>query len=135
MELREEGLCLKARFDGPVQQVISRVRDAFSAEGFGVLTEIDVRETLKKKLGVDFRHYVILGMCNPAIAHGALSVTSDVGALLPCNVCVYDEDGGVVVSALDPEKALEALDTPELAPFAQEAAARIRRAMASLMTG
>jgi uncharacterized protein (DUF302 family) len=128
----EEGLSLKARLEGSFEDAIRRVREAFAGEGFGVLTEIDVQDTLKKKIGADFHRYVILGTCNPGIAHRALSAVPEVGLLLPCNVCVYQDGNEVVVFALNPEKALQAVGAEELRPMAEEAGQRIRRAMASL---
>ncbi len=128
----EEGLSLKARLDGSFEDAIRGVREAFAGEGFGVLTEIDVQDTLKQKIGADFHRYVILGTCNPGIAHRALSAVPEVGLLLPCNVCVYEDGNQVVVSALNPEKALQATGADELRPMAGEASERIRRAMSAL---
>lgn len=96
---------LKARYE----DVLSRLPAVLKAEGFGVLTEIDVRETLKKKLDVDFRRYLILGVCNPTFAHQALVAELDVGVLLPCNVTVYAaDDGTTVVNAVDPLQSIGA---------------------------
>ncbi|BCW97739.1 MAG: ABC transporter ATP-binding protein [Armatimonadota bacterium] len=131
-DLVEEGLSLKARLRGSFEDAIHRVREAFASQGFGVLTEIDVQDTLKQKIGADFHRYVILGTCNPGIAHRALSAVPEVGLLLPCNVCVYEDGDEVVVSALNPEKALQAVGSEELRPMAEEAGQRIRRAMASM---
>lgn len=89
--------------DLPYEQAVERVREGLSEAGFGVLTEIDVKSTLKKKIDVDFRKYVILGACNPKLAHKALGANLEVGVLLPCNVCVYERDeGGSHVAAMDP---------------------------------
>ena len=107
--------------------------EARKAEGLGVLTEIDVKETLKKKLGVDFRPYKILGACNPPLAHRALSVAPEVGLLLPCNVTVSQVEEGVTeVSLVDPLAMLGAVAHPELEPIAQEARARLERVAAAL---
>lgn len=108
-----------------------RVREALQQEGFGVLTEIDVRATLKQKLGVDFRRYEILGACNPALAHRALETEVDVGLLLPCNVVVRegDEPGRTVVEALDPVVQLEVSGNPALPELAREVRARMQRAL------
>lgn len=94
----------EARLDGPFHRAIGRVKEALRAKGFGVLTEIDVKGTLAEKLGVDFRRYSILGACNPRLAHRALSIRSEVGLVLPCNVTVEeDDDGSVTVRIIDPE--------------------------------
>ncbi len=109
-------------------QAIEKATRALKAEGFGVLTEIDVKSTLKKKIDVDFRRYVILGACNPPLAHKALSADLDVGLLLPCNVVIYEVDEQhSVVSLVDPIAMLGVLDAPELAPVADEARARLAR--------
>ncbi len=101
------------------QQALDRLPEALRSEGFGVLTEIDVRETMKKKLGVDFRRYKILGACNPPHAHQALSAHLGVGVMLPCNVVVYENDGGgCVVEAIDPSKTMAAGD-PALSKLAE----------------
>jgi len=120
--------------DQPFEQAVARVRDALAAEGFGVLTEIDVRATLRKKLDVEFRPYVILGACNPPLAFKALDTDLDIGLLLPCNVIVYadDEDGRSVVGVLDPEAALSLSDQPALRPLASEVKARLERVLARL---
>jgi len=106
----------------------SRVRDLLKEEGFGVLTEIDVKRTLKDKLDVDFRPYKILGACNPALSHRALLVEPGIGLLLPCNVVVEaGASGGSRISFLDPEIALGLVGNPELEPIAQDASQRLRR--------
>jgi uncharacterized protein (DUF302 family) len=110
-----------------------RVREALKAEGFGVLTEIDVSATLKEKIGVDFPRYEILGACNPPLAHEALQREPDVGLLLPCNVVVRAlPDGQTLVEALDPVKQLSVADAPELAELAEEVRERMRRVIAAL---
>lgn len=112
---------------------IGRVTEALKAEGFGVLTQIDVKETLHKKLGVDFRPYMILGACNPPLAYRALSAVPEVGLLLPCNVTVAQVDEDIVeVSLVDPLAMLGIVPDPELQPIAQEAAARLERVAAAL---
>lgn len=113
-------------------EAVEKIRAALKEQGFGILTEIDVRGTMKEKLGADFRNYVILGACNPKLAHRALQAEPDIGVLLPCNVVVYEEDGGAVVAAQDPEAMLSFIDNPALIPVAAEAATRIRQAVESL---
>lgn len=128
----QESLGLTVRLDTPYESAIGQVTDALKAEGFGVLTEIDVQATLKKKLDADFRRYVILGACNPPLAHRALSKTLDVGLLLPCNVIVYEEGEGSVVSLVDPLSMLSVVGSGELRDVADEARARLERVQAAL---
>ena len=113
---------------------VDRVRRALADEGFGVLTEIDVRATMRKKLDVDFRPYVILGACNPPLAFKALSAEPEIGLLLPCNVVVYagEAPNTSVVSALDPVAALELTGNDEVEPIAREVRARLERVLASV---
>jgi len=107
----------------------ARVRETLAEEGFGVLTEIDVKATLAKKLGVDFRRYTILGACNPGFAHQALQASLNIGTLLPCNVVVYEgDDGKTVLSAVDPATMLPT-DTPQLKGIADEVRGRLARAL------
>ena len=115
----------------PYEQAVERTRAELAKEGFGVLTEIDVAATLKKKLDVDFPPYVILGACNPPLAHRALTAEREIGLLLPCNVVVYegDEPGTSVVSAMDPAAALALTGNPAVAPLAADVAARLRRVL------
>lgn len=113
----------------PYAEAITRTKAALKEQGFGVLSEIDVRATLKEKRNVDFRPYVILGACNPALAHRALQTELDIGLLLPCNVVVYEVDGGSMVEAIDPERALDIVGTPALAAIAAEAKALLLRAL------
>ena len=110
------------------EEADQRVREALEAEGFGVLTEIDVSATLKKKLDVDFPRYEILGACNPPLAHKALEAEADIGLLLPCNVVVRAlPDGQTVVEALDPVKQLSVADNPHLPALAEEVRERMQR--------
>lgn len=115
----------------PHEEAVRRTKEALAAEGFGVLTEIDVRATLAKKLGVEFRPYVILGACNPPLAHQALSAELDLGLLLPCNVIVYagDEPGTSVVAAMDPVEALSLTRNDAIVPVAHEVRQRLERAL------
>jgi len=113
--------------------VIPRVKEALAAEGFGVLTEIDVKATLKKKLDIDTPHYIILGACNPSLAHQAMTAEPAVGLLLPCNVVVAeDSDGGIAVSAIDPRVMLSVLGNDAVNPMAVEVKARLSRVLAAI---
>ena len=112
---------------------LARVTDALKAEGFGVLTEIDVKETLKKKLGVDLTPYKILGACNPPLAYRALTIAPEVGLLLPCNVVVRQiEDGVTEVSLVDPLEMMTVIGNPALQAVAQEARAKLSRVASAL---
>lgn len=125
------GLDLPVSYD----QAIERVTAALKEQGFGVLTEIDVKATLKEKLDVDFRPYKILGACNPPLAHRALSADLAIGLLLPCNVVVYQTDGGTRVDFLDPAQALAVVGNDKLAPVAQEARDRLMAVAHALEAG
>jgi uncharacterized protein (DUF302 family) len=122
--------------DLPYTDAVERTRQELAREGFGVLTEIDVRETLKKKLDVDFRRYIILGACNPPLAHRALSGEPDIGVLLPCNVVVYEADSPerTVVSAVDPQASLARVNNEALRPVATEVKARLERVLDRVAT-
>ena len=115
----------------PYEQAVARVTETLKEQGFGILTEIDVKATLKKKLDRDFTKYVILGACNPNLAHQALSGEIAIGLLLPCNVTVYEDpsDGQSVVSVLDPETMVSLTGRPDIAPLAQEARDRVVAAL------
>jgi len=130
-----EKIGFRTRLKLDYEQAVQAARAALQEEGFGVLTEIDVKATLKAKLDKDFRRYVILGACNPALAHRALDTDPSVGLLLPCNVIVYEEGDGSVVAAVDPLSLLGVLDNPALREVAQEAERRLRRAIDKLGAG
>ena len=126
-------LGLTVRLSSDYDSAVVRVTAALKVEGFGVLTEIDVRDTLKKKLDVDFRPYKILGACNPPLAYRALSAAPEVGLLLPCNVTVSEvAPGEIEVSLIDPLVMMSAVTRPELAEVAQEARAKLERVAAAL---
>ena len=121
------------KLDMSYEKAVEKATAAIKEEGFGVLTEIDVKATLKKKLDVDFQRYVILGACNPPFAHKALSAELEVGLLLPCNVIVYEvEDGTSVVSAINPMAALGVVDNPALSEIAEQVTTKMQRALVSL---
>jgi len=118
--------------DLPFPDAIAKVKDAFGTQGFGTLTEIDVQATFKQKLGQDTDPYVILGTCNPQLAHQALAIEPEIGLLLPCNVVVRRHAGTTLVQALDPQVIVQVPQRPELQPIADEAARRIQAALDSL---
>jgi uncharacterized protein (DUF302 family) len=113
------------------EQAVERVTATLKEQGFGILTEIDVKATLKKKIDKDFTKYVILGACNPNLAHRALSGEIAIGLLLPCNVTVYEDpsDGKTVISVLDPETMVSLTGRPDIAPLAQEARDKVVAAL------
>jgi uncharacterized protein (DUF302 family) len=126
-------LGLTVQLAASYEAALPRVVEALKAEGFGVLTEIDVQATMKQRLGVDFRPYKILGACNPPLAHRALTIAPEMGLLLPCNVTVSQiEEGLVEVSLVDPLMMLAAVPNPALEPVAAEARARLERVAAAL---
>ena len=127
-------LGIQVHLDAPYEAAVEQVTAALKEQGFGVLTEIDVKATMKKKLDVDFQKYVILGACNPPLAHRALSAEPAIGLLLPCNVIVYEDEaqGGSVVSLVDPIAMLGFVDNAALAPVAQEARTRLEKVAAAL---
>ena len=116
--------------DTDYDDAVARVTELLMEEGFGILTEIDVKATLKKKLDVDFRRYVILGACNPPLAHRALEAEPDIGVLLPCNVVVAERGGGgSVVSAMDPVAAFRLISNPDVQPVADDVRQRLERVL------
>ena len=120
-------------FDGEFDDVVADVEDALAEEGFGILCDIDVKATLAEKLDEEFRQYRILGACNPPLAHQALEEELKLGALLPCNVVVYEtDDGSVGVSAVDPATMLSVVDNPDLDPIAEEVRERFDRVLGAV---
>jgi uncharacterized protein (DUF302 family) len=109
------------------ESAVEKVTEELKKEGFGVLTTIDVKQTMKQKLGVDFTQYVILGACNPPFAHKALLAEEQIGLLLPCNVIVYEKEGKTVISAFDPLIMTEILDNENIRPLMEEVRARLVR--------
>ncbi|MDP1618921.1 DUF302 domain-containing protein [Phenylobacterium sp.] len=120
--------------DRPFEETVARTREALKAEGFGIITEIDVTGTFKEKLDIDFRPYIILGACNPKAAHEALAMEDKVGVMLPCNVIVQQlpSGSGTEVAAVDPAASMSAIDNPDLKAKAAEIGANLRRALDSL---
>lgn len=115
------------------EDAVRRTVDALKQEGFGIITEIDVKETLKKKIDVDFRNYRILGACNPALAHEALQLEDKVGTMLPCNVVVQNIGGGrTEVAAIDPVASMQAIDNPRLKQAADRVQGLLKKVIASL---
>jgi uncharacterized protein (DUF302 family) len=126
-------IAFKTRLDVPYVAAVEKVTAALKAEGFGVLTEIDVKATMKEKLDADFRKYVILGACNPPIAHKALSAELGVGLFMPCNVVIYeDAEGGSVIDIMNPGAMVRMVPNPALEPVAAEAEVQIRRVVEAL---
>lgn len=133
MEKTTLSLGIEVTVNAGYDEAIDRAKAALKAEGFGVLTEVDVKATMKQKLGVDFRRYVILGACNPPLAHRALSADLDVGLLLPCNVVVYEaDDKRTVVSFVNPAAMAGMMDNPAFNSIAADATDRLERAAAAL---
>lgn len=123
-------LGLRREVGSTFDETLVNVTEALKTEGFGVLTEIDVRDTLKKKLGVDFRRYRILGACNPPFAHEALLAELEAGLSMPCNVVVYEGDGGrTVVTAVDPTKTVAAAGNPKLSALAESLRQKLERVL------
>ena len=126
------GYSLATRLDLPYDRAIEKVTEALKDEGFGVLTEIDVKATLKKKLDADFRRYIILGACNPQLAHRALQADLEIGLLLPCNAIVYEDGDGSAVALMDPLVMMQVSAHPDLEPLGREARERLDRVIAAL---
>lgn len=119
--------------DIPFDDAVERVTEALKEEGFGVLTDIDVKATLKKKLNVDFKKYRILGACNPPFAYQALQAEDKIGTMLPCNVILQEKpDGNVEVSAIDPVASMQAVENPNLGRVAEEVRTKLKRVIDNL---
>lgn len=119
--------------DSGFDEAVRHTTEMLKQEGFGIITEIDVKETLKKKINVDFRNYRILGACNPALAHKALEIEDKVGTMLPCNVVVQEVGKGKIeVAAIDPVASMQAIDNPKLKAAAEEVRARLRKVIDAL---
>jgi uncharacterized protein (DUF302 family) len=116
----------------PFVEAVVRAKEALNTEGFGVLCEIDIKEKLKEKLGVDFRDYIILGTCNPSLAYQTLQAEIDIGLLLPCNVIVYEQGGKAVVSAIDAVKMMTVVGNPHLEATAKQVNEMLRRVIDNL---
>ena len=129
----ETGYTFGTRIEGGIADVRPRVEAALRNEGFGVLTEIDVAATLKARLGLERPAYIILGACNPTLAHSAIDVEPSIGALLPCNVVLREEEPGqTTIEILDPRAALSLAANPAIGPLAAEARERLRRVLTAL---
>lgn len=133
MSSYDRSYALTRAVTGSFDDVVGRTRAALATEGFGVLTEIDVQATLKKKLGVDRRPYLILGACNPPLAHRALEAEAPIGVFLPCNVNVFEgDDGSIQVQAVKPEAMFSLVGKPEVEPIAREVGERLERVLAAI---
>jgi uncharacterized protein (DUF302 family) len=120
------------QIDTSFDEAVEKIRQALADEGFGILTEIDVRATLKKKLDVEYDNYLILGACNPPLAYRALQAEKQVGLLLPCNVIIYEDEGSTFVSAMKPTVAMSMVDNPGLVKIAEQAEQKLKRVIDSL---
>jgi uncharacterized protein (DUF302 family) len=118
--------------DMPFEQTIEKVTAELKKEGFGVLTSIDVKDTLKQKINVDFKKYTILGACNPPIAHKALQEEEEIGLLLPCNVIVYEKDGKTRVSIFDPMVMTWIVENDQMKPIATEVQEKLQRVLKAI---
>ncbi len=118
--------------DLPFEQTIEKVTEELKKEGFGVLTTIDAKDTLKKKINVDFKKYTILGACNPPIAHKSLQTEEEIGLLLPCNVIVYEKDDKTNVSVFDPMLMINIIDNEKMEPIAKEVKEKLQRVLAEV---
>ena len=134
MDMQSIGYGMSVQVPLSYDQAVEKAREELAKEGFGILTEIDVKATLKKKLDVDFRPYIILGACNPPLAHQALSAELDIGLLLPCNVIVYatDDPDRTAVAAIDPVTQLEITGNSDIGPVAEQVKERLERVLAGI---
>lgn len=135
MTLKDIGYGMSLEVPLPYERAVERAREELAKEGFGVLTEIDVKATMKKKLDVEFRPYIILGACNPPLAHQALSAEPDIGLLLPCNVIVYatDDPGTSLVAVIDPVTQLEITGNKQIGPVAEQVRGKMERVLRGMM--
>ena len=135
MGMKDIGYGMSVEVPLPYDQAVERAREELAKEGFGVLTEIDVKATMKKKLDVEFRPYIILGACNPPLAHQALSAEPDIGLLLPCNVIVYatDDPNRSLVAVIDPVTQLETTGNKQIAPVAEQVRGKMERVLRGMM--
>ncbi len=117
----------KKQVNLPYDKAVARVREELPKEGFGVLTEIDVKATVKKKLNVDFDDYIILGACNPPFAHQALQAVKDVGLMMPCNVVVFTDKGKTYVEAVNPTMLMSLIQNDKLKPLAEQIEAKLKK--------
>ncbi len=122
----------KKQCDGTFEEILEKTRNELPKEGFGILTEIDVKATLKKKLDVDYDNYIILGACNPAFAYQALQAEKDIGLLLPCNVIVYEHEGQTFVSAILPTVAMSIVDNESLRSVAEPVEQKLKKVIDSI---
>jgi len=132
MTMNETRYGLRVDLSVPFDTAVARATDALKTQGFGVITTIDIAQTLKQKLNRDFRRYVILGACNPVLAHKALLAEPQIGLMLPCNVVVQAAEGGSTVSIADPKAMFTVVSNPTLVEVANDADARLRRVIAAL---
>lgn len=130
MELRSYGFFKKV--NGTFQEGIERTREALKKNGFGILWEIDVKATMKAKLGVDYDNYMILGACNPPIAHRAFQADYDIGLLLPCNFIVYEKGGSVFLGAINPKSLFGIVDKKDMVPIAEEVSGLLKNIIDSV---
>ncbi|MNS73621.1 hypothetical protein D3C72_1070670 [compost metagenome] len=132
MQFITERYGIGGKVDMSYAEAVEKTKEALKGEGFGVLSEIDVQATLKTKINADTEPYVILGACNPTLAHQALTAEPDLGLLLPCNVVVYQRDGAVWVKAIEPGKMLSVVENPGVDPIATQVREKLERVLAAI---